>query len=158
MSNILIVDDEPEIAETLMDYLTSCGHTVSTCNSALEGLTELGNKQIQLVLSDIKMPKMDGVDFFKTYKSQGPTNTRFVLMTGHADLMNVQNAYNIGVDELIAKPFDLDILKHVIDYLLETEEAYGSPDEKYFAINIEDFINTNQNFFDFGRLSYQNQQ
>ncbi|MBC7420040.1 MAG: response regulator [Bdellovibrio sp.] len=147
MPNILIVDDEPEIAETLMDYLTSCGHSVSTCANAQDGLAALNNKDIQLVLSDIRMPRMSGVDFFKEYKTTKKSNARFVLMTGHTDLMNVQNAYSLGVDELMTKPFDLDILKLVVDYLLETEEAFGSADENYYSIPISDFVFSNYNEF-----------
>ncbi len=140
MPSILIVDDEQEIGELLTEYLNGCGHSVASCRSAHDALDILKSKEIHLVLADIKMPGMDGIDFFKAYNNSKKSTTRFVMMTGHPDLINAQQAYTLGADELIAKPFNLDILKLMIDYLLETDDAYGSEKVRYFAIPIVDFM------------------
>jgi response regulator RpfG family c-di-GMP phosphodiesterase len=145
MSNILVVDDEIEIAETLTDYLISCGHKVSKTGNPDEALALLSQTNaIELIISDIKMPQMSGLDFFQNYKKLNIKHARFVLMTGHADLMNVQLAYSLGVDELLAKPFDFDVLKLVVDYLLESSDAVGSEDDRYFSIPIEDLMVSSQ--------------
>ncbi len=156
MSNILIVEDEPKIAEILMEYLINCGHQASTCTNAEDALSSLRTTECQLIISDIKMPRMSGVELYQEYKTLNNSTARFVLMTGYSDLMDVQNAYRIGIDEIIAKPFDLDILKLVVDYLLQTKEAFGSEDVRYFAVPIDDLVAKSQNEYSiFLKLNYK---
>jgi response regulator RpfG family c-di-GMP phosphodiesterase len=141
MPNILVLDDEIEITNSLGDFLVSLGHNVSKSSNPNEALDFLKKEnQIELILSDIKMPDMSGIDLFRKYKNEELKHARFVLMTGHADLMNAELAYRLGVDELLAKPFDLEVLKLVVNYLLESDEALGSETDKYFSIPIEDLM------------------
>jgi response regulator RpfG family c-di-GMP phosphodiesterase len=143
MSNtILIVDDEVEIASAVQDYLTQQGYIVLVATGPKEALEIIGKNTISLIVSDIKMAGGTGIDLFHEYKQKIDieNKTPFVLMTGYADTISVQNAFAIGVDELISKPFDLEAVRLVIDYLLDSKRAIGADQDKYFSIPIEDFM------------------
>lgn len=142
--NILIVDDETELAATIKEYLEDTPYKVEICNSVEEALKIINGSAsaLDLILSDIKMPGQSGLDFFTHYKKNIDLDniTPFILMTGYADIISVENAFKIGVDELIAKPFDLEAVKLVIDYLLDSHSARGADYDKYFSVPIEDFM------------------
>ncbi len=141
MSKIIVLDDEPDITDSLADYLSSEGHHVTQCNDVHKAFELLNSvDDVDLVLSDIRMPEMSGIDLYQKYKLVDRKHAAFVLMTGHTDLMNVKLAYSIGIQELLAKPFDLSVLKLVVDYVLETSDSYGSDDDRYFSIQIEDLM------------------
>lgn len=143
MSKILVVDDEIQYAEVLSESLQLLGHQITTCSNAKDALGVLTHNDIDskydLILSDIKMPEMMGVDFYKTYKNLPNSNAKFILMTGNADLLSVKNAFELGVDELLAKPFNQEILELVLDYLLDLHPENHS-NEKFFQIPIKDFM------------------
>lgn len=143
--SILIVEDENELALTIQEYLQADKNYQALISNdvsqALQYLSQPQNK-VDLILSDIRLPGDSGLDLFANYKKEIDTENLvpFVLMTGHADIISVQNAFKIGVDELIAKPFDLEAVKLVIDYLLENDSAHGTEKEQYFSVPIDDFI------------------
>ena len=148
MPRILIVDDEPDYAEIISDNLVLMGHQVTICLTAREAINAFtmddANTKYDLILSDIKMPDMTGIDFFKQYKSLPNSNAKFVLMTGNADIISVKKAFDLGVDELLSKPFDTEILKLIIDYLLHSESDQDFLNESFFQIPIQDFMVSSQ--------------
>ena len=151
MKNLLIVDDEVEIANSLKEYLTDKGFNVFTCNAAEEAYNCYQEKHPDLILSDIKMPGGSGIDLFNQCSQGSPTHTPqvpFVLMTSYSDIIGVEKAFNMGVSELIAKPFDLESLNMVLNYLLDLDSSLGSEADKYFAVNIDEFIHSSNYNFD----------
>lgn len=150
MKNVLIVDDEKEITSSLSDYLTEKGFKVSTFNAADEAYAYTQCNKPDLILSDIKMPGKSGIDLYRQCAAAqvGKEKVPFVLMTGYSDILGVENAFQMGVSELIAKPFDLESLYLVLNYLLDMDGAVGSKSEKYFAVPIEEFISTRSTSFD----------
>lgn len=141
MSKIMIVDDEIEYTEMLSETLQSLGYNVTKFNDpnlAFENLQV--DSSFDLILSDIKMPQMLGTDFFKKYKTLADRTSKFVLMTGHADCLGAEKAYALGVDELLAKPFDREVLGLVVDYLLERENEDSLNSSIFFQIPIQDFM------------------
>jgi response regulator RpfG family c-di-GMP phosphodiesterase len=151
MKNLLIVDDEIEIANSLKEYLSEKGFNVHTCTAADEAYSFFEKEHTDLILSDIKMPGKSGIELFSQctllHENQ-KTKTPFVLMTSYTDIIGVEKAFSMGVSELIAKPFDLESLNLVINYLLNLDKSIGSIEDKYFAINIEEFIHSSSNCFD----------
>ena len=139
---ILVVEDEIEVALSLKDHLIEKNYQVIVAHNVDEAFNLVTDNQISLILSDIRMPGKTGLDFFQEYKEKIDTdnNTPFVLMTGFADIISVQNAFKIGVDELIAKPFDLEAIALVIDYLLDSDRSFGPERENFFSVPIEEFI------------------
>ena len=150
MKNVLVVDDEIEIVNSLKEYLTEKGFNVIPCYAADEAYDQYHQYQPDLVLSDIKMPGKSGIDLFKLCHADDISDSKkppFVLMTSYADIIGVENAFSMGVSELIAKPFDLDSLNLVLNYLLNMDEAIGTEDN-YFPVRIDDFINSKNNAVD----------
>ncbi|MGZ3690410.1 MAG: response regulator [Pseudobdellovibrio sp.] len=149
MKNVLVVDDEVEIVNTLKEYLSEKGFNVLTCHGADQAFDYYKNNQADLILSDIKMPGKSGLDLFKQC-SHIPDHSHvpFILMTAYSDIIGVESAFALGVSELIAKPFDLDSLNLVINYLLQLEGSVGSSNEKYFQVPIEEFMRARTNDYD----------
>lgn len=140
--NILLVEDEVEVAHCLKDYLAEKKYNVLMAHSVGDAFKLISDHKIALILSDIRMPGKTGLDLFREYKEKIDikNTTPFVLMTGFADIISVENAFKIGINDLIAKPYDLEAISLVVDYLLNSEHSLGPANENYFAVNIEEII------------------
>lgn len=115
---ILCVDDEPNILSALRRTLTSFGYKVISAKSGQEGLKLLQRESVQLVISDMRMPGMDGVSFLEYVSVRWPDTVR-VLLTGYSSLDSTIDAVNRGhVYCYIAKPWDDDDLKVTVSQAL----------------------------------------
>ena len=143
MKNLLIVDDEFEITNSLSEYFSEKGFSVSTCGAVDEALDHYRRHKPDLILSDIKMPGKSGIELYKQCQENVTPAEKipFVLMTGYSDIIGVEKAFDMGVSELIAKPFDLDSINLVINYLLDLDDSVGQG-HKYFPVSIQDFMRT----------------
>jgi response regulator RpfG family c-di-GMP phosphodiesterase len=103
---ILCVDDEPHILSALRRLFRTQGYAVITAASAAEGLEVLARQPVDVVISDMRMPEMDGVQFLERARAQRPGALR-LLLTGHADVSQVMGAVNRGeIYRYITKPWD----------------------------------------------------
>lgn len=115
---ILCVDDEPNILSALRRTLTSFGYNVIAAKSGQEGLKLLQQEPVQLVISDMRMPGMDGVSFLEYVSVRWPDTVR-VLLTGYSSLDSTIDAVNRGhVYCYIAKPWDDEDLKVTVSQAL----------------------------------------
>ena len=125
---VLCVDDEANILNSLRRLLRPQGYEVLTADSGAAGLEILGQQQVDLVLSDMRMPEMDGAQFLAQVRTRSPDTTR-ILLTGYADLDSTIAAINNGqIYRYISKPWDdgalLGIVKDALERkLLEREKA-----------------------------------
>jgi diguanylate cyclase (GGDEF)-like protein len=102
---ILLIDDEPEILSSLTRLLRK-EHQVLIANSAVEGLKLMSQTEVHIILSDQRMPGMEGVEFFSLAKGKYPNAIR-LLLTGYADLENVIDAINAGnIYRYLVKPWN----------------------------------------------------
>lgn len=107
-ARILCVDDEPVVLASLRRLFKNSGYSVRIADSAANGLQILENEAIDLVMSDLHMPQMDGVRFLAQVRERWPQTTR-ILLTGHADASQVVEAVNSGeIHRHIAKPWNDD--------------------------------------------------
>ncbi|WP_300337312.1 response regulator [Accumulibacter sp.] len=131
MSRILIVDDEENILKSLRRLLamTPCSAggktfplTVDTCNDPLQALEKAFETPYDLVLSDYRMPGMDGVAFLKEFRELQPNAARLIL-SGYADLNGLIAAINeAGIVRFIAKPWnDYDLVATIAQALAYQE-------------------------------------
>ncbi|MCK4966358.1 response regulator [bacterium] len=122
--NILFVDDEPDMLEMLSMVLKQEGtYTIFTASDGEEALALMEKVKIELILSDNKMPKMQGIDLLKKIKSKYPDTMR-ILMTGFPDINIFKDAINEGeVYKIITKPLDIINLNIVIKRALEHYES-----------------------------------
>ena len=101
---ILVVDDEPYMTEMLQSFFEMNNYICYTASDGLEALEILKNEKIDIVITDMKMPKMDGLDLLKEVKGNHQ-GTSAVIMTGFSEEYTTSEALNSGADGYITKPF-----------------------------------------------------
>lgn len=110
--NILIVDDEQLIVKRVKTILEEYADTVFTAYNGLEALEILKKEEIYCVISDINMPKMNGVELIKKIRAQG-NEVPFIFYTGHGNRDLMMEAIKYGAFDFLNKP-DLDGLEEVV--------------------------------------------
>ena len=115
---ILLIDDEQSIIETLSVLLKKEGFEVLAALSGTEGIERFGEARPDLVLTDVRMPKVSGVDVLEAIRERDPT-TPVVLMTAQASLQSAIQAVNLGATHYVQKPFSneelIAILRRSLD-------------------------------------------
>ncbi len=105
-TTLLFVDDEASILSSLRRLFRPCGYRILTAGSGAEGLQVLAQETVNLVISDMRMPEMDGAHFLEQVREHWPAVAR-MLLTGHADIGSTIAAINCGeIYRYIAKPWD----------------------------------------------------
>ncbi|WP_321493757.1 response regulator [uncultured Desulfobacter sp.] len=110
---VLIIDDEQEFTEALAERMTNRGMTVSTSTSAIEGLKNVEEKSFDVVVLDLQMPEMDGIETLKILKKKKP-ELQVILLTGHATVEKGIEAMKLGAMDLLEKPADMATLTEKI--------------------------------------------
>ncbi|MEO7531090.1 MAG: response regulator, partial [Sediminibacterium sp.] len=109
MPNILIIDDEKAIRNVLKEILTNEGFVVDEATDGEEGLKKFTATSYDVVLCDIKMPKLDGLDFLqKVIDTQ--SEVPVIMISGHGNIETAVDAVKKGAFDYIAKPPDLNRL------------------------------------------------
>ncbi|HNR50234.1 MAG: Sensor histidine kinase RcsC [Deltaproteobacteria bacterium ADurb.BinA179] len=117
--NILIVDDSDDLSHVIADFLSMFGYRVHTAKDGLAALEYLEKTSMDIVVSDIHMPKMDGFTLMTEIKSRYP-RTPIILITGFSVSEAKKMAFEKGADAFVAKPFHLKDLKNVIDSVIQS--------------------------------------
>jgi response regulator RpfG family c-di-GMP phosphodiesterase len=116
---VLCVDDEPNILSALRRLLRGHGYRVLTATGGAEGLEVIAQTPVDLVLSDMRMPQMDGAQFLEQVKARAPDAVR-ILLTGYADLTSTIKAINdAAIYRYISKPWDDAVVVGVVRDALE---------------------------------------
>jgi two-component system, NtrC family, nitrogen regulation response regulator NtrX len=109
MSNILIVDDEKAIRKTLSEILSYEGYKIDEAGDGEEGIRKFRDKEYDVILCDIKMPKMDGIEFLDKAKELNP-DIPIIMISGHGTIETAVEAVKKGAYDYISKPPDLNRL------------------------------------------------
>jgi two-component system nitrogen regulation response regulator NtrX len=109
MSNILIIDDEKAIRKTLSEILSYEGYKIEEAGDGEEGLRRFRDKTFDVVLCDIKMPKVDGIEFLDKVRDMNP-DVPVIMISGHGTIETAVEAVKKGAYDYIAKPPDLNRL------------------------------------------------
>ena len=114
---ILIVEDEDMIREGISDYLTDCGYETIQAADGLEALEQFSNHQVALVLLDIQMPKLNGLEVLSEIRksSQVPV----LMLTAFQDEEYKMSAFTALADGYLEKPFSLSLLKVRVDAIFK---------------------------------------
>ena len=121
-SHLLFVDDEKPVLSSLKRLLRPTGIRVHIANSGAEGLAVLDEFPIDVVVSDMRMPEMDGAEFLTTVAEKWPDTTR-MLLTGYADLTSAMDAINKGsISRYLTKPWQDDDIVMCIKQAVETRQ------------------------------------
>ncbi|RED44975.1 sigma-54-dependent transcriptional regulator [Seonamhaeicola aphaedonensis] len=123
MPKILVIEDEAAIRRVLVKILSEESNTyeVEESEDGLAGIEKIKNDDYDLVLCDIKMPKMDGVEVLEAVKKIKP-ETPIVMISGHGDLDTAVNTMRLGAYDYISKPPDLNRLLNTVRNALDRKE------------------------------------
>jgi two-component system response regulator PilR (NtrC family) len=113
MANLLIVDDELGMRQFLTHLFQRDGHVVRVAGNGGEALEQLRQQAPDLIISDIRMPDMSGVDLLREAKSLLP-EVEVIMMTAFANVDTAREAFLLGAYDFVQKPFDNDLLKEVV--------------------------------------------
>ena len=123
MPKILIIEDEAAIRRVLVKILSEENNTyeVTEAEDGLAGIELIRKEDYDLVLCDIKMPKMDGVEVLEAVKKIKP-ETPMVMISGHGDLDTAVHTMRLGAFDYISKPPDLNRLLNTVRNALDRNE------------------------------------
>jgi DNA-binding NtrC family response regulator len=108
-ASILVVDDEPVVQDAVRWLLRAQGYDVDTAGNGEEALSRIAQHEFDVVVSDIKMPGLNGLDVLERSRALKP-NLSVILMTGYASLETAIEALRLGAADYLRKPFELDDL------------------------------------------------
>jgi DNA-binding NtrC family response regulator len=120
-ARVLIVDDEPRMAEAISVALSRSGHECVTCGNGVEALAALERQLADVVVTDRKMPCMDGLELLRAVRVKYPA-LPVIIMTAYADVPSAVAAMREGAFDYVAKPFDNDELRALVARALELTE------------------------------------
>lgn len=134
MQKILVVEDDKAINGLVCTYLRENGYAPIACYDGDEALNALENESFSMIISDVMMPKMDGFALAEAIRLTDK-QTPILFMTAKEDKPSQMYAYKLGVDDYVAKPFDIDVLMMKVAALLRRA---GIEESK--TITIGDFV------------------
>jgi CheY-like chemotaxis protein len=108
--HVMVVDDEPIVLKAVSELVEFLGHTVTKAQSGEEALDLLSEKRPDILLSDIRMPHMDGIRLIQEIRERD-IHLPIVLMTGYAETYNLEDTFMAGADEYLTKPFKKEELQ-----------------------------------------------
>ena len=111
---VLVVDDELGIRILLFEVLSSRGFQVSLASDGMESLEKMENEPFDLVVTDINMPKLDGVGMLKTMKERG-RKEKVIVMTGNTSDKRLQDPEMYRVESHFYKPFGMEAFLNTVD-------------------------------------------
>jgi YesN/AraC family two-component response regulator len=114
-ASLLIVDDEAEIRDMLSRHFRYLGFQVDTARDGIEAMEKLARERTEVIISDIVMPRMDGVELLRAVRKQYPM-VHTIMITGYVTLENALACMRHGADNCVFKP---------LEDLTELEEAVG---------------------------------
>jgi DNA-binding NtrC family response regulator len=116
--NILIIDDEAAQRDVLTGYLKKKGYKILSASSGKEGIDITKNHPVDIILSDYKMPDLNGIDVLEQVKKINP-EISFVIVTAYGTVENAVKTMRLGAFDYISKPVDLDELDLMIERIIE---------------------------------------
>ncbi|MGE3466217.1 MAG: sigma-54-dependent transcriptional regulator [Pyrinomonadaceae bacterium] len=120
MANILIVDDEQSYRQLLSLVFEEQGNSIRTAMNGRQALELLKTEPAEVIVSDVKMPDMDGIELLRAVRETLP-DIGVILMTAFASVETAREAFKLGADDFIQKPFDVEELKLIVRKTLEKQ-------------------------------------
>jgi CheY-like chemotaxis protein len=120
MKRILVVDDDDNLRELLSTVLSQAGRAVDTARNGIEAVELLSQNHYDLILSDLRMPGLDGPALYDALRAMRPTSPipRVIFMTGNAGGGDYADFLRGTTEPMLEKPFSLDVVRRVVSVLL----------------------------------------
>ena len=119
---VLVVDDHARARDSMADVLRSVGHRVDCCCSAAEALRRVKEQSYDVIITDLRMPGMTGLEFIKALKDRR-VDAQLIMVTAHASVAAAVEAMRMGAFDFIEKPFNIDELELLVARALAHAEA-----------------------------------
>jgi diguanylate cyclase (GGDEF)-like protein len=129
--NILIVDDEEEIRLILKEVLSLPGYNVRTASGGSEAINMIDDVDFDIVITDIMMPEVDGVEVTRKFK-EANSDTTIIVITGHSSIKSALAVLEEGAYDYITKPFNIDEVKATVKRAAERHKLLNEVKEKEF--------------------------
>ena len=133
MEKLLVVDDEVEILNILTKYLKD-DYAIFTASNGQEGINIFERERPPVIITDIKMPGMDGIEFMRIVKSMDG-DAEVIVITGHGDMEIAIESLRLGAVDFLLKPIDFDDLERAITRALDKLQT-----KKEMLAYIDEFI------------------
>ncbi len=127
--SVLVVDDEKNIRVTLRESLKPLGFEVDTAINGEEALELAGRESYELILLDLKMPGMDGMEVFRQLRLRSPSSA-VVLVTAHGSVDAAVQAMKLGAVDFVQKPFAPQEIRDVVTHVLQRRNPRNDADGK----------------------------
>jgi two-component system, sensor histidine kinase and response regulator len=135
LSSILVVEDEKEIRSNLVELFESESFEVFSAKDGLEGTEQALKHQPDIILSDIKMPNLNGLDFFNRLKKYPETRSiPFIFLSAKAEMQDFRSGMSLGADDYLVKPINIDEILTAVNTRLQKKDVERE--------ELEDFKNT----------------
>ena len=118
MSKILVVDDDEQMREGIVEMLTREGYTVSDVGSGAEALEKIKKEDFDVILTDLIMPGIDGMEVLRQTKKLKPA-VRVIMITGFGTIENAVEAMKEGASDYVSKPFKINEVQITVKRALE---------------------------------------
>ncbi|MBA4389349.1 MAG: response regulator [Syntrophus sp. (in: bacteria)] len=126
MKTILVVDDSPTIRKLLGYILKKKSYIIAEAEDGLDAMEKLGHVQVDLVIVDLNMPNMDGIEFVKNLRDNYYyMDTPVIMLTTTKDEKLKKDAFDAGVNMFLNKPVQPNFLLYKVESLLGEEEDHG---------------------------------
>jgi two-component system response regulator FlrC len=116
---LLVVDDEPQMLIAINETLRRKGYCITTAGSGMEALCKLKEKYYRLVITDMRMPEVSGLDLLRKVKTMAP-QTPVILLTAHGTIQNAVDAMRYGAYDYLLKPFSSESLEDIVRKALDS--------------------------------------
>ena len=125
MKTILIVEDEKDLRFNLQEMLESAGYNVLSAINGNEALELTSHIEPDLILSDIRMPDMDGIELLKNLQENSSTaNIPFIFLTAKVEMQDLRDGMVLGADDYLMKPYKIDDVLNAVNSRLKKKENY----------------------------------
>lgn len=124
MARVSIIDDKDVMRDSLTDILRARGHEVTAFADPKHALTEITPSRCDVIVSDLKMPGIDGIEFLRALRSRD-VDTPFILMTAYATVPTAVEAMKLGAFDYIQKPFEADQIGLVVERAVTLSRLHG---------------------------------
>jgi len=154
IGNLLIIDDEIETLNPLCDLLSKWGYKVTACTSGREALETLRKQDIDVMLTDLVMPEMDGIQLILAAMNIDP-HVVSIIITGQGTIQTAVEAMKVGAFDLLVKPLDFKMLRPILSRAVEVQRLRQS-EARYRSI-VEDQTELICRFLPDGTLTFVNE-
>ncbi|HOO45067.1 MAG TPA: sigma-54 dependent transcriptional regulator [Deltaproteobacteria bacterium] len=138
--NTLIIDDEESIRDGCRQILARMGHDVTSTGDALDGYEKAAKNTFDLILLDIRMPQMDGLDILRKLKTEHNISARIIIITGYGTIQLAVEAMRLGAFNFLTKPFSADDLKKAIKDSTDQSESAETETTISMLIGSSDYM------------------